>query len=129
MQANSVPERSWTAQVASAPFDERSRLEREPLPSSRRVEMVWGGGEPSVAKDESSGGVLPIRGLAFEFRGLSPQSRRQTPPSRGLRWPARPVWSSGNCPLEGLFCTPYGTTLELPVRLSRPTTGAGAARS
>jgi len=22
------------------------------------------------------------------------------------RQPARPVWSSGNCALEGLFCTP-----------------------
>jgi len=40
--------------------------------------------------------------------------------------PARPVWSSGNCALEGLFCTPYGTTLELPVGLSSPTSGAGS---
>ena len=27
--------------------------------------------------------------------------------------PSRPVWPSGNCSAEGLFCTPYGTALEL----------------
>ena len=34
--------------------------------------------------------------------------------------PVRPVWSSDNCALEGLFCTPYGTTLELLLRSSSP---------
>jgi hypothetical protein len=37
--------------------------------------------------------------------------------------PARPVWSSGNCALEGLFCTPGGTTLELALGQARRRSG------
>ena len=47
-------------------------------------------------------GIL-VREIARKYRGERQDG--QSP---------RPVWSSGNCSLQGLFCTLYGTTFELP---------------
>jgi len=54
-----------------------------------------------------------VESTGFELRRWSALSGGAIPGEKGLRWLARPVWSRGNCALEGLFCTPYGTTLEL----------------